>query len=108
MNTTMTMNAGYQAAGYARKNEYAAVIANAKLIAMLVAAPLLGLAAITIGPLVGLAALLRMAVQALPKRVKDVALFFAEPFIGLAYLVAFPAIGVGMLVYAGVQAAKAK
>ena len=108
MNTTMTMNTGYQATAYARNNEYQTAIATAKFVAMLVAAPLLGLAAVTIGPLVGLVALLRMAVQALPKRVKDVALFLAAPFIGLAYLAAFPLIGVGALAYAGVQAARGK
>ena len=107
MNTTMTMNAGYQTT-YARRNEYQTAIANAKFLAMLVAAPLIGLAAVTIAPLVGLAVLLRMAIQALPKRVKDIALFLAAPFIGLAYLVAFPVIGVGMLVYAGARAAKDK
>ena len=107
MNTTMTMNAGYQAT-YARRNEYQTAIANAKFLAMLVAAPLIGLAAVTIAPLVGLAVLLRMAIQALPKRVKDIGLFFAAPFVGLAYLVAFPFIGVGMLAWVGVQAARGK
>jgi hypothetical protein len=112
MNTTMTMNAGYQTTAYApiyaRRNEYEAAIATAKFVAMLVAAPLIGLAAVTIAPLVGLAVLIRMAFQALPKRVKDVALFFAAPFVGLAYLMAFPLIGIGMLVWMGVRPAPAK
>ena len=112
MNATYTMNAGYQttayARNYARRNEYEAAVANAKFVAMLVAAPLIGLAAVTIAPLAALAALVWMAIKALPKRVKDIALFLAAPFIGLAYLVTFPLIGVGMLVWTGVRAAKAK
>jgi len=72
------------------------------------AAPLIGLAAITLLPLAGLAMLIKMGFQALPKRARDVALFFAAPFIGLAYLAAFPLIGVGALAYAGVQAARGK
>ena len=108
MNATYTMNAGYQTTAHARANEYGAAVANVKFVAMMVAAPLIALAAVTLGPIAGLAALVWMAIKALPKRVKDVGLFLAAPFIGLAYLVAFPLIGVGMLVYAGVRAAREK
>jgi len=108
MNTTMTMNAGYQTTAPTRGYDYTAAIAQAKFVAMIIAAPLIGLAAITLLPLAGLAMLIKMGFQALPKRARDVALFFAAPFIGLAYLAAFPLIGVGALAYAGVQAARGK
>ena len=75
---------------------------------MIVAAPLIGLAAVTLLPIAGLAVLMKTGFKALPQRVRDVALFLAAPFIGLAYLAAFPLIGAGALVYAGVQAARGK
>lgn len=112
MNATYTMNAGYQttavARNNARRNEYQTAITKAKFVAMLVAAPLIGLAAVTLAPLAGLGMLVWMAIKALPKRVKDIALFLAAPFIGLAYLMAFPLIGAGMLVWVGVKAARGK
>lgn len=112
MRATMTMNAGYPltayARGYTRKNEYATTLAKIRFAALLLVAPLIGLAAVTLAPLAGLAILARMAFKALPKRAKDIALFFAAPFVGLAYLMAFPFIGVGMLAYAGARAAIAR
>ena len=108
MNTTMTMNAGYQTTAPVRGHDHTAAIAKAKFAAMIVAAPLIGLAAVTLLPIAGLAVLMKMGFKALPQRVRDVALFLAAPFIGLAYLVAFPLIGAGALAYAGVQAARGK
>lgn len=108
MNTTMTMNAGYQTTEPTRGHDYTTAIARAKFVAMLVAAPLIGLAAVTLLPLAGLVMILKTGFKVLPQRVRDVALFLAAPFIGLAYLAAFPLIGIGALAYAGVQAARGK
>ena len=107
MRTTLTWTPGYEAAAYARRNENTTALARAKFVALMVAAPLIGLAAVIVLPLLGLGALLRMAICAMPKRVKDIALFLAAPFVGLAYLMAFPVIGVGMLAWAGVRAVAA-
>ena len=108
MNATLTWTTGYEAAAYARRNEYGTVIARAKHALILVGAPLIGLIAVIAFPLVGLAVLAWMAIRALPKRVKDIALFFAAPFIGLAYAIAFPVIGVGVLAWTAVRALKGK
>lgn len=82
-------------------------------IALLFAAPFIGLAYALAFPFIGLGMLVWSGARALAKHgatkklavfVKNVALFLAAPFIGLAYALAFPFIGLGMLVWWGVRA----
>ena len=108
MNATLTWTTGYEAAAYARRNEYGTAAARAKHIAMLAAAPLIALIAVIAFPFVGIAVLVWTAIRALPKRVKDIALFFAAPFVGLAYAIAFPVVGIGALAWIAVRALKRK
>ncbi|MGB5133385.1 MAG: response regulator [Steroidobacteraceae bacterium] len=84
-----------------------------KSIALLFAAPVIGLAYILAGPFIGLGMLAWMGTRELAKYratrkiahfIKDVALFIAAPFIGLMYAVLFPFIGLGMLAWMGVRA----
>lgn len=88
-----------------------------KNIALLFAAPFVGLAYVIASPFIGLAMLAWMGVGALVKRaktiaflantarsLKNVALFFAAPFVGLAYVIAFPFVGLGMLLWWGARA----
>jgi CheY-like chemotaxis protein len=84
-----------------------------KALALLVAAPFIGLIYALCLPLVGMAMLLWTAGQALVtwssarktlRFLINVALFFAAPFIGLAYAVMLPFVGTAMLIWAGVQA----
>ena len=84
-----------------------------KSIALLLAAPFIGLAYILAGPFIGLGMLAWMGTRELAKHratrkiatfVKDVALFLAAPFVGLVYAVLFPFIGLGMLAWMGVKA----
>lgn len=84
-----------------------------KSLALLVAAPFIGLVYFVVGPLVGLAMLAWMGMKALAGNrvvrkaavfVKNVALFLAAPFIGLLYAVLFPFIGLGMLAWNGMKA----
>ena len=84
---------------------------RARNIAMLAAAPLIGLAYVVAFPILGLAMLAWMAMRPLAKRwkpiarfVKNVVLFLAAPFVGLAYAVAFPFVAIGMLVWRGTRA----
>jgi CheY-like chemotaxis protein len=75
-----------------------------KTLALLLAAPFIGLAYAVLLPLIGLTMLLWTAGQALatPARLqhaKAVALFLAAPFIGLAYAVMLPLIGTAMLLW---------
>lgn len=105
MNATYTIQAGYQPAA-ARATELRNAVAAAKFVATMIAAPLLGLAAVIVAPLAGLFMLARMLVRAMPKRVRDVALFLAAPVVGLVYALAFPLIGVGLLAWAGIKAAR--
>jgi CheY-like chemotaxis protein len=86
---------------------------TAKTMALLLAAPFIGLAYAVLLPLAGLATLTWMGLSALvahpmTKKVaihaKDVALFLAAPFIGLAYALSLPLVGVGMLAWVGWQA----
>ena len=74
MNTTMTLNAGVQTTAPVRGQDHTAAIAKAKFAAMIVAAPLIGLAAVTLLPIAGLAVLMKTGFKALPQRVRDVAL----------------------------------
>jgi hypothetical protein len=80
--------------------------------AMLVAAPLLGLAFVIALPLAGLAAIAWMLVKAVARKravamavAKRTVLFFAAPFVGLAYLMAFPFVAIGMLGYYAIRKA---
>jgi len=75
-------------------------------VALLLAAPFIGLAYAVAMPLVGLAALLWMGAKALaqtqaaksaPTFLKNVALLAAAPFIGLVYAMAMPLVGMGFL-----------
>jgi CheY-like chemotaxis protein len=82
-----------------------------KHIALLCAAPFIGLAFVVIGPFVGLGALAWAGAKALAARsgkagvfAKNVALFLAAPFIGLAYILAFPFIGAALLAWHGGRA----
>ena len=84
-----------------------------KKIALLVAAPFIGLAYFLFLPFIGLGMLATMAVKGLLKLpvmrqpvtfVKNVGLFLAAPFIGLGYIVLFPFIGMAVLVGTGVRA----
>jgi CheY-like chemotaxis protein len=86
---------------------------NAKTIALLLAAPFIGLAFAVLMPLAGLATLTWMAVGALVANpmvrkvavhLKNIALFLAAPFIGLAYALSLPLVGAGMLAWIGWQA----
>jgi CheY-like chemotaxis protein len=84
-----------------------------KSAAMLIGAPIAGLAFVVAAPFIGFATLLWMAARALaahgiPQKAarfaKNVALFLSAPVIGLAYLVAFPVIGLGMIAWMGIKA----
>lgn len=84
-----------------------------KRVAMLLAAPFIGLAYAVLLPLIGMAMLLWTAGQALMTvpsarkilmRVKDIALFVAAPFIGLIYAVMLPVVGITMLVSLAIKA----
>ncbi|HSB58537.1 MAG TPA: response regulator [Methyloceanibacter sp.] len=79
-----------------------------KTIALLLAAPFIGLAYIVLLPFVGLGYLAVAAVKGLARLpmvktpltfLKDVGLFVAAPFIGLLYVIAFPFVGATVLVW---------
>ena len=83
----------------------------ARTIALMIAAPFIGLAYIVALPFIGLGALLWLGATAAATRwkkglvfAKNVALFLAAPFIGLFYVLAFPFIGLGMLAMMGYRA----
>ena len=97
-----------RAAAYAKE-----VGRAAKFAAMLVAAPILGLAFVIAFPFAGLAYLAWMVIRALPRKcaaaapvVKRIALFAVAPLFGLAYVIAFPFVGIGVLAYCAVRAAR--
>lgn len=80
-------------------------------VAMLVAAPFIGLGFVIAFPFAGLALLAWTAIRAMLERetrlarfVRNVGLFFAAPFIGLAYAIALPFVGLGMLAWHGYRA----
>jgi CheY-like chemotaxis protein len=84
-----------------------------KSIALLLAAPFIGLAYLLAGPFIGLGMLAWMGARELAKYramrkiavfVKNVVLFLAAPFVGLVYALLFPFIGLGMLAWAGGRA----
>jgi CheY-like chemotaxis protein len=82
-----------------------------KVIGLMVAGPLLGLAYAVLLPFVGLALLAGMAarrfigaggLRAAGRFLRNVGLFVAAPFIGLAYIVMLPFVGFGALAWAAV------
>ena len=84
-----------------------------KSAAMLIGAPIAGLAFVVAAPIIGLGTLLWMAARTLaahgvPQKAarfaKNAALFLSAPAIGLAYLVTFPVIGLGMIAWMGIKA----
>ena len=86
-----------------------------KTIALMLAAPFIGLAFVLASPLIGLAVLSAIAGRelgryAIVRKVggvaRNVALFIAAPFIGLAYVIAFPFVGIAMLAWMGVRTLK--
>lgn len=90
---------------------------NLTKLALLVAAPFIGLIYAVSLPLIGMVMLLWTAGQALwtwpvakkaLRFLRNVALFLAAPFIGLAYAVMLPFVGTAMLIWAGVQALMSK
>lgn len=81
-----------------------------KNVALLFAAPFLGLAYVLAFPFIGLALLAWIGARAFARRrksialfVKNVVLFFAAPFVGLAYALAFPFIGLALLIRMGAK-----
>ncbi|HQZ44973.1 MAG TPA: response regulator [Usitatibacteraceae bacterium] len=95
--------------------ETKAAMGIAKRIALLVGAPLLGLAFVLVLPFAGLAMLVALPVwyggKAIARRsgaigawAKNVALFLAAPVVGLAYVIAMPFVMAGMLVWSIVKA----
>ena len=83
-----------------------------KNVAMLVGAPLAGLAFVALFPLIGLGMLGWLGARALATHgtpyLKNAALFFAAPFITLAYVGLFPFIGLGMLGAVAMKALRQK
>jgi CheY-like chemotaxis protein len=86
---------------------------KASYVALLIAAPFIGLVFAALLPLVGLATLAWMGLRAVAAKpltkkvalhVKNVALFFVAPFIGLVYALSLPLVGFGMLAWVGWQA----
>lgn len=97
--------------------ELAARTSNVTKLALLVAAPFIGLIYAVSLPLIGMAMLLWTAGQALARWpaakktlrfLRNVALFVAAPFIGLVYAVMLPFVGTAMLLWAGLEAWKSK
>jgi CheY-like chemotaxis protein len=88
-----------------------------KNVALLLAAPFIGLLYAVLLPVVGLAmlgwigakALLKtQAVRKAPSYLKNVALFISAPFVGLVYAIMLPFVGMAMLVWMGARAVIAK
>jgi CheY-like chemotaxis protein len=87
-------------------------VSAVKFVAMLAAAPFIGLAYIVFLPFVGLGYLAYMAARGLARLpmartpltfLKNVGLLIAAPFIGLLYVIAFPFVGATMLIWAAVR-----
>jgi CheY-like chemotaxis protein len=83
-----------------------------KQLALLAAAPFIGLAFVVLAPFAGLAVLGGMALKLIAQRlmtrktltvVRNVALFFAAPFIGLVYVVFLPLAGLVTLAWIGLR-----
>ena len=102
MNTTLTLPKTYRVEARAETtaNTWHAV----RNIALLAAAPLIGLVYVVAFPFVGLAMLAWLGFRALPARLRNIILFFAAPFVGLAYALAFPVVGLGMVAWIGARA----
>jgi len=89
-----------------------------RTIAMLAAAPFIGLAFVVAFPFVALGMLVWTGLRAAAEKhawigrvgrfARNVGLFFAAPFIGLAYAIAFPFVGIGLIGLHGYRALKAK
>lgn len=84
-------------------------------IALMVAAPFIGLVFVLTAPFIGLAVLSAMAgrelgryatMRKLGRVARNVGLFIAAPFVGLAYAIAFPFVGLALLAWMGVRALK--
>ena len=106
MNALLTIPAAYIAVEERRPVATAKPrVATVRNVALLVAAPFIGLVYVLAFPFVGLVLLAWLGFRALPKRVKNIVLFFAAPFIALAYVVVFPFVGLGILVWTGARAA---
>ena len=108
----VTKFAGYATAANETLVAAPATARNPRLrnVAMIAAAPLIGLAYALAFPLLGLAMLAWMAARLLAKRWKpmarfarNVVLFLAAPFVGLAYALAFPFVAIGMLAWKGAR-----
>ncbi len=100
-------------AAYATPAHNPAVARNVRNIALLAAAPFIGLAFVVGFPVIGLAALAWLAWRALrehharvARAARNVLLFAAAPFVGLAYALAFPFVGLGALAWMAVRAAR--
>ena len=74
-----------------------------RTVAMLVAAPLLGLAFVVVAPIGALLMAAWMVLKPAAPIVKRVILFVAAPFVGLVYLLTMPFVGLGMMVYWAVR-----
>jgi CheY-like chemotaxis protein len=97
--------------------EVAAPPSGWKFGAMLVGAPLIGLAFVLLAPFVGLATLAVMAGKAFVQSgglrrtavfLKNVGLFVAAPLIGLVYVIAMPFVGIGALIWVAVRGSSTK
>lgn len=98
------------------KAEIAAVAPALKFVALLAAAPFIGLLYAVAMPLVGLVVLTWMGGKAFVTApatrkalvaARNVALFAAAPFIGLAYAVLLPFVGIAMIAKVGYEACRA-
>lgn len=83
----------------------------ARGVALLAAAPFIGLAYVIALPVLGLGAFAGLGAKAFAARwptaarkMRNVLLFFAAPFVGLAYTIAMPFVGVAALAWWGVRA----
>lgn len=110
MSATYTIRYAHATALAAKTTK--STIARRHPVAMLVVAPLAGLAFALAAPFAGLGLLAWMTMKALAVHrtailavAKRTALFFAAPFVGLAYLIAFPFVAIGMLLYSGLKPA---
>jgi CheY-like chemotaxis protein len=83
-----------------------------RTVALLIAAPFVGLAYAITFPIFGLGLLAWMGARALARYkalkkvavfLKNVTLFIAAPFVGLVYVMLFPFIGIGMLAWIGIR-----
>ena len=76
-------------------------VETARKAALVIGAPLIGLAFVVIGPIAGLGALAWLAAKAAfeLRFVRNATLFVAAPFIGLAYAFTLPFVGIAALAW---------